>query len=369
MNVILIGLLFIIPIVLLLLKDKFSLIEKIGCVSICYILGFIISLLNVNYDRDMCENIISTTVVLAIPLMLFSVDIKSFLELSKKTLSSFLLMIMSVFVSSFLFVLIGNKLNVENSITMSSMAVGLYVGGTQNLFALGQVLANNTINNLAHIADSIIGGIYLLFLEIIGIKIYKNVLKDNDDTNNINIKTQNKKFNIFNCLKVLVIGFVCVAIGILLEYLINKNLDGSLFIILTITILGIALSFIKPIREIQESNSISEYLIIVFSLGLGMSMNFKMVSKEILLYMAYFGGIQILAIIIHFIICKIFKIDGATAIITSVASIYGPPFVATIAKAYKKEEIIAPGILCGTMGLAIGNILGLLFNYICVILL
>ena len=141
--------------------------------------------------------------------------------------------------------------------------------------------------------------------------------------------------------------------------LINGSLDGSLYIILTVSILGIAFSFIKPIRRVKGSYQCGQYLILIFSLGLSMSIDIYQLAVEILPTLLFFACSQIAVILLHLLLCKLFRIDAGTALITSTAGIYGPPFIAPVANAYGDRELIAPGIICGTFGLAIGTLLGL----------
>ena len=69
--------------------------------------------------------------------------------------------------------------------------------------------------------------------------------------------------------------------------------------------------------------------------------------------------IQFGTVIIHMLLAKLFKIDSHSAIMTSTADVFGPAFVIPVAKALKNDEIILPGILCGILGYAIGNYLGI----------
>ena len=41
------------------------------------------------------------------------------------------------------------------------------------------------------------------------------------------------------------------------------------------------------------------------------------------------------------------------------AGVYGPPFITPVANAAKRNDLIAPGIICATLGLAIGNFIGI----------
>ncbi len=66
------------------------------------------------------------------------------------------------------------------------------------------------------------------------------------------------------------------------------------------------------------------------------------------------------AISIHLLLGIIFKIPVDIWIITSVASIYGPAFVPPVSQAIRNRSVLLPGILCGLLGYAIGNYLGLL---------
>ena len=70
------------------------------------------------------------------------------------------------------------------------------------------------------------------------------------------------------------------------------------------------------------------------------------------------------AIIIHFILCKIFKVDADTALITSTAGVYGPAFIAPVANAMNNSEIVVSGIITGLAGYAVGNFLGIGLAYV-----
>lgn len=126
-----------------------------------------------------------------------------------------------------------------------------------------------------------------------------------------------------------------------------------------VSVLGVAVSFLRPVRETKGSYQIGQYLLLIFSMGLSMSIDLKLLVKEILPILAFFACVQVGCIVVHLILCKIFRIDSGTAIITGTAGIYGPPFIAPVANSYGDRSLIAPGIICGTVGLAIGNFVGL----------
>ena len=100
------------------------------------------------------------------------------------------------------------------------------------------------------------------------------------------------------------------------------------------------------------------YLILMFSLALSMSIDWTVFLGEVLPTLAFFACAQVSVILVHILLCKIVGVDGDTAIITSTAGVYGPPFIAPVAKAAGRPDLIAPGVICGALGLAIGTLLG-----------
>ena len=132
-----------------------------------------------------------------------------------------------------------------------------------------------------------------------------------------------------------------------------------LIIMLTVTTLGIALSFVKRIRETAGTYQLGMYMILVFSLALSMSIDLNQLVAGILPMILFVMCVQTSSVILHIILCKIFKIDSGTAVITSTGAVYGPAFVPPVANAMKNDSIILPGLLCGILGYAIGNYLGI----------
>ena len=66
------------------------------------------------------------------------------------------------------------------------------------------------------------------------------------------------------------------------------------------------------------------------------------------------------SLFIHAIICRLFKVNADSMVISSVAFINSPPFVPMIANAMKNRAALVTGITAGLMGYAVGNYLGIL---------
>lgn len=65
------------------------------------------------------------------------------------------------------------------------------------------------------------------------------------------------------------------------------------------------------------------------------------------------------SLLLQILFSKLMKLDGDTALATSVALINSPPFVPLVAALLNNKEIIILGITIGMLGYMLGNYLGL----------
>ena len=339
-TVIAIILMFGLPIPLLILTKKVKFFNTIGAIALCYVAGFLISLIPVDYDKNLTQTVASVLVAVAIPLVLFSFDMTSLKNLAKKTVISFVLVIVSTVAISCAGFFVANAVGLQNANQLAGMTCGLYIGGTPNLIAIGNALLSSdnkaSVIAAANTSDFFVGGVYFLLILTVIRPVYKKILgskkvkpiiteelpaneTDGDaitaDGEATEIKTETQteydyksiprdKKSIGKLIGVIALAIGCLAVGAGLEILINGNMDGSLFIMITVSVLGIAFSFVKPIRNVKGSYQIGQYLILIFSIGLSMSIDLKMLAKEILPTLAFFACIQIGSILLHLLLCK-----------------------------------------------------------------
>ncbi|MBQ7315277.1 MAG: DUF819 family protein [Clostridia bacterium] len=368
---------------------RVHILNVIGAVALCYVAGLVISLLPVPYDKGMTQTVASVAVALAIPLILFGFDLRSVRRLTAKTTLGLTLQFIAVAASaSAVFFISEPLLGLENAAPLSGMAMGLYTGGTPNLVATGNALlpsATRTETILAaNTADFLVGGVYFLMILTVVRPLYRRFLGNGqaqapkndvktDDTSVASCDSsvtafvdeydygflKNDKKRLLNLALCVLLAVACLGVGALLEILINGNMDGSLYIMVTVSVLGLALSFVPRVRKAEGTYPVGQYLILVFSLGLSMSLDLSALARELLPTLAFFAMTQVLTVIVHLLLCKLFRVDGGTALITSTAGIYGPPFIAPVANSYGDRSLIVPGIVCGVFGLAVGNLVGI----------
>ncbi len=355
------------------LNPKFSFLSPI---LLCYLSGILIAnLAFIPVDSALSMSVAEIAVPLAIPLVLFSTDILKCLRLAKKTILSFGLVIISGMVSSALGALIFAS-KVEEFWQVAGMLVGVYTGGTPNLMAVGMGLGvkEETII-LVNTADVFMGGLYLLFLMVLAKPLlskflppfkYQEEAASSEGGAEVvleSLQLLKKKEKIKKIALALGLSLAIVGVSALLSLLIAGEMAIGL-VILSITTLGILGSLFENIRTIEGTYEVGQYLLLVFSIAIGTTVNFGVMLSSSPTIFLYTGFVMTLAILLHYLLAAIFRIDVDTTIITSTAGIFGPPFIPPVAGILKNKEIIVTGLTISLVGYALGNYLGMLLAYL-----
>lgn len=358
------------PRVMVLLSQRVRFFGILGPVFLCYAGGILFSL--VIPETKIAMSISEILIPIAIPLILFSADLAGVKRLAKPMLNSFVLVAAAVSLvaaaSYFIF-----RNTIPEAYKYSGMIVGLYTGGTPNLMAIGSALSVSESHIiLANTSDVMVGGIYFLLLISVMPRLTRRFLKpfvkSEAETDAGYIEHLEQSFvpkkeafslrQIARHIPVVLLGVLSLAIAAGLALLITGTLN-VVVIMLVVTSCGIGFSFIKKVRNAPGSYTVGQYLILVFSFGIGLSFNFGDLNKEALLMLAFFATAQFGALLVHLLLCKACKIDSDTALITSTAGIYGPAFIVPVADAMQNREVVLPGLICGILGYAAGNYLGI----------
>lgn len=377
-----------VPALIIKMRNK-KIVKYVGSIGIAYIIGILISAtvflirktgLNLSFNSDIGQIGSFIGIGIAIPLLLFSTDLKQIKNISKRVLLSFgILIVSAIVVSVASFFIFKNR--IDNNGAIAGMAIGLYTGGTPNLNAIGSILGVDTaIIAISNLSDMIVGGIFYLFLLTVCKPLLKKFLKapalesyykSGEKVNNVDLletKNLEKKPLFIN----LAIAFSITLLGAMLGYIVwlltgKKGVMTDYIIpimMIVVTVGGIVGSFNKKIREAKSNSFTGLYLILVFSIAISMSIVWEDISISSIYIFLEFAFITILAFIIHIILSKIFKIDVDCAMVTATAGIYGPAFVPAITAQLKNENLTAVGLICGSIGYAIGTFLGAGIGYL-----
>ena len=321
------------------------------------------------------QDLLMTIIIpLAIPLLLFSLDLRKWIKLAKGALLSLILAMVSLLVVIF----IGYFLyadSIKDAWQVAGMLIGVYTGGTPNLAAIGTALnVDPNIFILTHTYDLIIGAVALLFLMTVAQRLFhtflprfnpvrrgENVFHLAEETEHMeDFETLFQKQEIPELLKAFGLSVLIFAVGGGLSLLVPKSAQ-TVTAILTITTLGLLASLVKRINRIENSFPLGMYFIIVFSLVVSSMANLQnMFQIEFLQLFLYVLIVVVGSMVIHVGLSRIFGIDADTTIIAITALTYSPPFVPAVAGALKNKNVIISGLTIGILGYAFGTYLGVL---------
>ena len=375
---ILIAAFCLIPAGVLWLCRRFSLLGKIGPVLILYFIGIIIGNIGLMPDQlPAVQELMSNAMVpLAIPLMLFSSTFK--LSGARSQLLALITGMISVATAVVIgFLIFGDNIPEGNKV--GGMLVGVYTGGTINLAALKTMLGvSDETYIMINSYDILVSFLYLTFLLTIGIKLFRKFLPNErksyseEDEAAIRAEIGKENQNPYKGLftrpgmaqagKLLGLTALIVGVSAGIALLLPSGMFMTVFILL-LTTLGIACSFIKPVREMKYSYDMGMYFIYIFCIAVA--------SMADLSKLDFAGGIGLLgyllavvfgSLILQVIFAKIFRIDSDMMVISSVTYINSPPFVPMMAAAMKNKDVLIPGLTIGVIGYAAGNYLGFLMS-------
>ena len=379
---------FLVPYLVIVLCRKYAVMNKIGEILILYILGIVISNVIVfplglgESLKGIQDMLTSVMILLAFPMILFGCDFKNWkLKNAIVALSIGLVSVLAVdIIGYYIF-------NDEQSgfSKIAGLLVGVYTGGTPNLASLKIALDVDAETYIfVHTFDMIISFVYLVFLMSFGIKIFRLFLRQQDNRttgqqDNKTTRPQDHKSTsqspaysgIFTkkhfpkTLGALGLAILIVGVGMGVSFLISGKVDNMLVLILTMTTLSIAASFMPFVRKMEKSYDAGMYLVLIFSLVVATMVDITAIDYKaglnIIMYIAF---VIFCSLVLSVILAKIFRIDSDTMVITSVALINSPLFVPMIAESMKNKKVIITGITVGVIGYAVGNYLGIIVTQV-----
>jgi uncharacterized membrane protein len=376
---VLIALFVLYPAVAIYLCYRFPVLNKVGVVIFCYVAGIALGNAGVlQAGADQWQKLASdVAVAVALPLLFFSIDVKKWSRLAGKSLLCMLLATIAIVVVAFgaFFIIRGH---VPGDWKLVGMAIGVYTGGTPNLAAIRTALGvDNDTYIMMHTYDTVISLIYIIFCTTVAQRIFGLFLPKFDWTaygdrggaetaETEDIQAYRGVFRPRTLLKLL--GALALSGAIVAA----SDSFGALFpeayvtmvVILAITTLGIACSFVPFVRRIEKTFQLGMYVIYVFCFVVG-----SMTSVETLININWSLMLFVIVCIfasmaLHALLCRLFEIDTDTFIITSVSAICSPPFVPPVAAGLKNRAVLLSGVITGIIGYAIGNYLGISMAYL-----
>lgn len=373
------------PAVVIYVCRKVAWLDKIGAVILCYLVGLILGTIGPDGAAvgELKNTVSSAAVALALPLLLFSVNVGAWSRLAGKATLSMVLAFVSIGI-----VVTGGYFLIRDVMPdawqLGGLAVGLYTGGTPNLAAIRTALSVDADVYIAmHTYDTVIGMFYLLFAMSVAKPLFRLFLpkfersaKDRGHTTaageegdveadvSENFTGILQRKTLFPLLGAFGVAVLIVGASLGIAELFPADHSDAVTI-LSITALAVAASFVPRLRSIERTFAAGMYLIYIFCIAVGSMADFRGLFAYIngpllgFVVLSVFGSL-----FLHALLARVFKIDVDTMIITSVAAICSPPFVPGVANALKNRSIILSGLYTGIIGYAVGNFAGISVAYL-----
>lgn len=356
------------------LCNRVSVLGKLGPIMVLYAVGMVVGNLPAlgAYLTPLQDVLPNVMIPLAIPMMLYGS------RFSRREAGLQLRIVVSGFLSVCVAVVVGYLLfgrNVQEGAEVGGIITGMYTGGTLNAAALQVIFRiKSETFILINSYDIIISFLYFVFLFSVGIKMFRALYGQSrksvaegtsaDEMQSADTSSQYhlllQRSGLRQLARIVAVTLAVVAVSALVALACPEEWFMVVFILM-LTMLGVASSFVKSVREMTLSYDVGMYLIYIFSLTIASMADFSSLDlRGGINQFAFMTVAVILSLLIHAVVCRLMRVDADSMMISSVAFINSPPFVPMAAVAMRNKSVIVTGLGAGIMGYALGNHLGVL---------
>lgn len=355
------------------LESKYKWAAKMSALVIVLLLGILLSNVNIiPTEAVVYDTVWDYLVPLALPLLLYHVDIRKIWRESGKLLLAYVIGAVGTVVGAFVAFLLFKRVIPEIP-GITAMMTGTYIGGSVNFMALSDVFkVSEELVSSATIADNLNMAIYFFVLLSIPVR-----CRDQAVTGK-NKERKKQELSLKNISVCLAMGFLLVALSGKVAELVGgmivpmnpgaeivKNLLGNKYLwITTLSVVG-ATVFPEFFGAIQGGQEIGTYMIYCFMFVIGAPASIKGIIKNSPALLLFAVVIVAFNMLFTFGGGKLLKIKRDVLIIASNANVGGPTTAASMAIAKGWEDLVGPSLLIGSFGYVIGNYMGMLVGYIC----
>ena len=381
-----IALYVLLPVVIIECFKRWRWAKRTGTVVMAYAIGILFALTGfVHFDAGTAAQVtfsklqstlMSVTVPLAIPLMLFNCDFKLWTKALPKTTWSLVCGLGAVLtaVISGYFVFRGR--GIPEFEKVCAMMTGIYTGGTMNFNALAASLGvDKTTMAIVLAFEMVLTTPYIFFIIGGGYKVFRKMLPYQDVTwrGNRDSEVATKdvedyhgmfdKKNIGGMLAGLGLSVIILVFGAGLAYLLTGTLN-ELVVILTITTLSIIASFFKPVRELPKTFELGMFFILIFSVIVASLFDIHSVNGGSLMIGLFVLWVMVMSAGLHLLLCRVAHVSGDLFCVSQIALLCSPPFVPPVVGAMGNKKVLISGIAIGLVGYALGTYLGVTIMYL-----
>ncbi|WP_313019594.1 DUF819 domain-containing protein [Macrococcoides bohemicum] len=350
------------------------------------IIALIFALLLSNFKVIPTESVVYDQVwgfiiPLALPLLLFQIDIKAIWKESGRLLGIFLLSSVGTVAGTFAaFFLL--KEHIPYLDKLSAMMSASYIGGGVNFAAMALKFdPPKDVISAAVVADNLMTALFILTLMAIPtIRFFRNKFNTPhiDEVEGTQIAGRDdyfsrKEISLLDIALNFGAAFFIVAISFKQSAFMTDILpkaDGNIlyemftslvtdkYLILTTFTFVLLLLFPKFFKQLNGSNEFGTFLIYLFFFVLGIPASIPLIIQTAPLLLLFVFIIAMLNLVISLVAGKFIGADLEEILLASNANIGGPTTAAALAIAKGWHKLIGPILVVGTLGYIIGNYIG-----------
>lgn len=350
------------------------------------IIALIFALLLSNFKVIPTESVVYDQVwgfiiPLALPLLLFQIDIKAIWKESGRLLGIFLLSSVGTVAGTFAaFFLL--KEHIPYLDKLSAMMSASYIGGGVNFAAMALKFdPPKDVISAAVVADNLMTALFILTLMAIPtIQFFRNKFNTPhiDEVEGTQIAGRDdyfsrKEISLLDIALNFGAAFFIVAVSFKLSAFMTDILpkaDGNIlyemftslvtdkYLILTTFTFVLLLLFPKFFKQLNGSNEFGTFLIYLFFFVLGIPASIPLIIQTAPLLLLFVFIIAMLNLVMSLVAGKLIGADLEEILLASNANIGGPTTAAALAIAKGWHKLIGPILVVGTLGYIIGNYIG-----------
>ena len=371
------GLLFVILLMVAfsLWLQRYKVFRSLGPVLTVVIIGIVLSNTHVvPISHDLYSSISTYCVQAGISICLLSMNVTELKKLNRQPVIALVSAIFSVCI-----VAIGLGIIFAPQITegwkCAGMFVGTYTGGTPNLTAIatGVDCSRETLA-AANAADYVVST-PLMVLMFAAPAIFKaskrwNILwpysftEEELDEGEHKPLMSDKEWSIKDIAWLLTIGFGVAFITTAIAQRIFPDTFWKAGRLLMVTTISICLAQLKPVKKLRGNLVLGLFISLCFLATIGFAVDLREFVGSAFMMTLYVFLMLIGCTILHFLICRLFKIKYEYVLLSMVGCIVDGPTASLTAAGGNWKSLINVGLIMGVIAGACGNYVGIFVAYV-----
>lgn len=363
-----------VPAIVLWLTVRYAWARQLGAIVLCYAAGLLAghSGLLPAASLPARATLSEVTIALALPMILFTLDVRTWTKSAPRALWSMALASAAVLtIATLLFFALGRGAGAPRAHELAALAVGVYTGGTPNVAAIKIALGvDDTRYLLFNAADTAVSALYLVFILALGRAVFGRLLPpapaaatpDSAPAPSWTAPEEDYRAllsarGLRDAIAAVLLAAALVGLAAGVTALSGTGGSPALMISL-VAALGIAASFVPGVRRLATAYQAGMYLIYVFSFAVASMANVSLLAGTDGIVPVFVAATVLGSLLLHALLCRAARIDADTFLVTSVSAICSPAFVPLAARSLGNRAVLLSGVTTGIIGYAIGTHLG-----------